>query len=244
MAPCENQIGRARNCLSTIFESLSSEELEDIQESVRIIDFKEGDLIFQEGSPTDGVYIVCNGFVRYGKREAVSDEDITLRLVGPGEMLGVERLFTESLSPHFGKARALVDTTTGFLEKSSFLSFLYSKNGAFFDFAKLLSRDIRAFEARLIRCTCNTIENNLATLLLHLGSKWGREEGSEIVIPYKFTRKTFASILGVSKGSVTSALKNFEEIGCVERQSEEVVISDPEALEELASSSYLGCKGV
>ncbi len=244
MAPCKDQIGKARNCLSTIFGSLSPGDLEEIQQSVRMINFKEGDLIFQEGSPADGVYMICNGFVRYGKREAEGDGDITLRLVGPGEMLGVERLFTESLSPHFGKARALVDTSTGFLEKSSFLSFLYSKNGAFFDFAKLLSRDIRAFEARLIRCTCNTIENNLANLLLHLGSKWGRQEGSKIVIPYKFTRKTFASILGVSKGSVTSALKNFEEAGCVERKSEEVVISDPVTLEELASSSYMGCKGV
>ncbi|MBS3812446.1 Crp/Fnr family transcriptional regulator [Candidatus Bipolaricaulota bacterium] len=241
MNACCGGSEEAKTCLSNIFASLDLEHLEELEDRVRMIDFKEGDLIFQEGSPTDGVFIICQGFVRYGKSEKNNGEKVTLRLVGPGEMLGVERLFTDSLSPHFGRARALVETTTGFIEKSYFLSFLQSKNGAFFDFAKVLARDVRAFEARLIRCTCNTIENNLAELLLHLGNKWGKQRDGEIVIPFKFTRKTLASIIGVSKGSVTNALKNFEENGCMKRTAGQVIITDPEGLEDLASCRSLNC---
>ncbi len=244
MKGCPGGTGEAKTCLSNIFGSLDLKHLEELEDRVRMIEFKEGDLIFQEGSPTDGVYIICQGFVRYGKTEKNNGEKVTLRLVGPGEMLGVERLFTDSLSPHYGRARALVDTSTGFIEKDYFLSFLQSKNGAFYDFAKVLARDIRAFEARLIRCTCNTIENNLAELLLHLGNKWGEHREGQIVIPFKFTRKTLASIIGVSKGSVTAALKNFEENGCMKRSAGQVIITNPEGLEGLASCRSLNCGGL
>ena len=51
-----------------LFENLSKRALEELQKHMHRITYGPGDLIFQEGGPSAGFYIVIDGLVQYGKR--------------------------------------------------------------------------------------------------------------------------------------------------------------------------------
>ena len=96
-------------------KGLSTQQLELLLESAISVEFKEGELIFEEGSPANRFYLLLSGEVAL---ESPSEErydergPIPIETIGAGSMLGWSWLFPP-YSMHFS-ARALEPTTTIF----------------------------------------------------------------------------------------------------------------------------------
>lgn len=233
--------GRSKQqCFQKIFNSLSGEDLSELKSLTLSVEYKKGELIFQKGSIADGIYIVCNGFVLYGKHSDKSKRQGRIfKIVGPGEILGEETFFSQSPCSRFGYARVLADAKLSFLEKEDFLSFSKEHPELFFDLSKELVRSLTILENRLMRGVCNTIDQNLALLLLNGGKKYGIGKGSQIHIPLGLKQGILADILGVSVESVANALSKLKEMNVILVQSGDIVILDVDKLKELAKPSPL-----
>ena len=104
-----------------IFADLKDKELEKLDESVRRIRYGRGEIIFQEGAPAFGFYLIFEGMVKLVKRSMRAKSQI-LKIVGPGEILGETTLFDKG--SHNAYAKTIDAVTVGFIERGDFFYFL------------------------------------------------------------------------------------------------------------------------
>ncbi len=116
--PCDN--GCHGEC-SWLFADLSPEALKKIGEMSRPLHFERGRVIFEEGDPAFGLYIICQGKVKLAKHSLRGKKQI-LKLLGPGEILGEKTLFDREVYTAY--AEALEETTLSFVEREPFIEFL------------------------------------------------------------------------------------------------------------------------
>jgi CRP-like cAMP-binding protein len=78
--------------------------------------YKDGDIIFEEGSSGDWIYVVESGAVEISK--IMHGEKEVLLELGPGEIIGELGFITKM--PRTATARAIGDTTVGIIDPISF----------------------------------------------------------------------------------------------------------------------------
>ncbi|HUV78657.1 MAG TPA: cyclic nucleotide-binding domain-containing protein [Desulfobacterales bacterium] len=78
--------------------------------------YKDGDIIFEEGSSGDWIYVVESGAVEISK--IMHGEKEVLLELGPGEIIGELGFITKM--PRTASARAVGDTTVGIIDPISF----------------------------------------------------------------------------------------------------------------------------
>ena len=104
-----------------IFSDLKDKELAKLQESVRSISYGRGEIIFQEGAPAFGFYLIFEGMVKLVKRSMRAKSQI-LKIAGPGEILGETTLFDKG--SHNAYAKTIDSVVVGFIERGDFFYFL------------------------------------------------------------------------------------------------------------------------
>lgn len=90
------------------FRNMKPEHLAILTESAKEASFKAGDVIFREGQPADGFFLIETGCIAVEAHEP-GDRDALIQDIGPGEVVGWSWLF-EPFTWRFG-ARALEPTT-------------------------------------------------------------------------------------------------------------------------------------
>jgi len=226
-APCRQEALR-------FFTYLDEEGLASLEEAMIPIQYKEDDLIFQEGAYASGIYLVCQGLVIYGAYTEGGKKRHIVKLAGAGEIFGEEELFLKDYSSRFGYAKALVDTEVVFVERRAFLGLLEREPSIFLDLCERLVREIILLEYKLTCTACKTIEGNIALLLLALGSKYGVRDDKGLQIDLELRRATLMEILGISRESLMRALRKLTQRGIILCQDRRITILDEDRLKSLA----------
>ncbi|NOX44878.1 MAG: Crp/Fnr family transcriptional regulator [Caldiserica bacterium] len=129
-----------------VFADLKKDDLEKLASMIRHIDYGADELIFMEGAPAFGFYLVFSGAVKVVKRSAKGKSQI-LKIVGPGGMLGETTLFDKTV--HNAYAKTLVPSKVGFIERGDFFYFLERHPKVIFRFFERLSLELKAFQNKL-----------------------------------------------------------------------------------------------
>ncbi len=75
-----------------LFSGLDDETAADLEESMRRVDLKRGQVLFREGDQSDRMYVIAEGKIKIG-RAAPDGRSTLLKLLGPGEEFGELSLF-------------------------------------------------------------------------------------------------------------------------------------------------------
>lgn len=78
-----------------LFENLSEDEIEKVMSVTEIQSYKQDEVLFREGSPSDALYIIAQGRVRMSKQVAYIGEE-ALSILEPGEFFGEMGLLDDS----------------------------------------------------------------------------------------------------------------------------------------------------
>lgn len=230
----ELKLNWAKTCKGAcqeLFSGVSDEALSRLEEAMLPIRYGEGDLIFQEGSYGAGIYIVSYGLIQYGRQ--VGGKRHILRLVGPGEMIGITALFMEGQPTRLGYAKGLTDTVVAFIERDLILELFHQEPSLAFNLCQGLTREVLFFEYKLTRAVCRTIEENVALLLLSLGRKYGIKQEGGLYIGVELKRSTMADILGISLESLMRVLRKLREREVISFRGRKIIIREQERLERL-----------
>ena len=217
-----------------LFKDLSEEALDELAALMRPISYRAGDLIFQEGGPSIGLYVISEGLVQFGKLSGRRNRRRILKILGPGDIFGEEALFEPEVCACPGYARALTDTSLAFVQRDVFLAFMERHPSVARHFCEWLTRELKIFECKLVELAYEPLEQNLLRLLLILMERFGVRDDQGICINIELTRQHLAEMLGVHLDSVIHELSRLRDQGLLTFKKHYMVIVDAERLRELA----------
>lgn len=241
MAGAVSDLKEKRGFLARVFPSLGPAEIEELEGISLKVHYDEDELIAQEGSYAAGVYVVQSGLVSIGKYASKGWEKRVLRFLAAGEMFGVEPVFLEREPINAEFAKAIVESTLIFFERSNILAFSKKHPYLFADLCRWLSREVIMLEFKLTREAVESMDRNLALLLMALANKYGKKGAEGVVLDLPISRQTMAEMLGISIETLMRALKRFRERDLITTSQSQITIVDFESLKERArtSSFYL-----
>jgi CRP-like cAMP-binding protein len=216
--------------LKQVFPALIDREVTELEEISLLVHHEEGDLIAQEGAYAAGVFIVHTGLVSIGKYASRGWEKRCLRFLAVGEMFGLEAAFLEREPINVEYAKALVDSTLVFFERSNLLAFGKQHPRLFADVCRWLAREVIMLEFKLTREAVESMDRNLALLLIALGNKYGETRDRGAVLNLPISRQTLAEMLGVSVETLMRGLKRFRELDLLATDHGEIWVKDFDAL--------------
>ena len=202
-----------------VFADLKAEDLEKLGQLIRKIDYGADELIFMEGAPAFGFYLVFSGAVKLVKRSAKGKSQI-LKIVGPGGLLGETTLFDKGV--HNAYAKTLVPSTVGFIERGDFFYFLEHHTKVIFRFFERLSLEVKAFQNKLAERSYASSKERLARLILALG-----RSGIEL------SRSELAEMAGVSSKTAIRTLGELESRGIISLDNRKIKVLKEEYLRRL-----------
>lgn len=212
---------------------LSQERLAALEKIEHITNFPTGAIIFMEGQPARGVYVVRQGRV---KLLTTSSEGRTLilKIAKPGDALGLNSVITGK--PYDVTAEILQPAELAFIPRADFLQFITQHGDACLHFASLLSRDCLAANevARSIGLS-QSVSERVAKFLLDWSSN-GPAAKDSLRVTLALTHEEIAQLIGASRETVTRTLSEFKKQRAIELHGSTLILRNKAALEGLVAA--------
>src|SRR3989338_7766135 len=125
-----------------VFASCSEEQLHFIAERTRLVEYKKGESVYQEGEPADAFYMVSSGRLRVFSKEG--EREKTLVVLHNGDSFGEISLLTGET--HSATVQAINDTLVLQLEKKDFDDVINRIPSLVLYLSRLLSKRLRTKE--------------------------------------------------------------------------------------------------
>src|SRR5215213_11520330 len=100
----------------SLFADLSDEELGQLYAMSRTVSFNSGELVFEEGSPGDALYVVLDGELEVSKRQG--GQDVVLAVRGVGDFIGEMSILEQA--PRSASVRTLQETRLLMISQAAF----------------------------------------------------------------------------------------------------------------------------
>ncbi|GAB6064289.1 Crp/Fnr family transcriptional regulator [Deferrisoma palaeochoriense] len=217
-----------------LFAGLDPEQLERVRAIARLVEAKRRDVIFREGDPVEGIFVLLAGRVKLYRLGPDGREHI-LHVVRPGQTFAEAAVFMPGGYPAF--AEALEKTRAIVLPKAAFLALLREEPAISLAMIAALSRYLRQFVDRIDDLSLKDVPARLARWFLATAREKGREFWD-----LDITKAELASQLGTAGETLSRTLRKFREAGWIEVRGRFVKILDRAALERVAEGGENGVR--
>jgi CRP/FNR family transcriptional regulator len=201
--------------------------------------YPKGSMMFAQGQPANGVYIVCQGRAKL----SIYSQDgktVILRVVQPGDVLGLSA--TMSDRTHHATAQAVEGCQVNFVSKAAFNNFLKTNPVAALRTIEQLNKN---YERACVQIRSLALSNSAGEKLARLFLSWTRRNGnghSTCELRLGFTHEEIGSMIGASRETVTRLLKEFKRRGLIEVNGPNVTICDAHRLEAMTDEKSNGAE--
>ena len=206
------------------FSSLSPAELDSIKEFIFERFAESGDLILLEGEPADAMYFVASGVVKTFKTSADGKEQI-LSFVRPGEPFNDVPVFDGGPNP--ASVQAIGPVVLYGIRNSDLEAILRDHPQVSLNVTHVLSQQVRHLVSLVEDLSFRHVIARVAKILL--------EYATDGTAPKpKLTQQEMAAMAGTAREMVGRSLKSLEDEGAIRLERQRIVITDKEALQEIA----------
>ena len=207
------------------FTGLDGEILHEIASIMISRSYRAGQVVFLEGEPSSGLYVVESGWLKSVKI-SISGREQVIRFVGPGEVFNDLSVFAPG--PNRVTVETLEDATVWIIERDSLLRLTER-------YPKLSQVVIQNLSYRIMHLmrlvedlSLRSVQSRLARLLVQSG------EGNVLPRRRWSTQAEMASHLGTVPDVLNRALRSLAEEGFIEIDRHKIKILDRAGLEEKA----------
>jgi signal transduction histidine kinase len=146
-----------------LFADLSEEDLEQLYEMAKTISIHPGELVFEEGSPGDALYVVLDGELEITKRQG--GQDVVLAVRRAGEFIGEMSLLEHA--PRSASVRALHESRLLMINRAAFETLLSCSPSAHLTMLRTVTSRLRSTESMLLQSEKMAALGTLAAGLAH-----------------------------------------------------------------------------
>ncbi len=214
---------------SHLFGELPQEHMDAVLEIIFEKKFKSGELIFSEGDPADGFYMVAAGMVKIYKLSANGKEHI-LHMFGPGEPFGEVPVFSGQAFP--AHAETVKASTLLYFPRKRFIDRIIDNPYLALNMLAVLSKRLRHFTVQVENLSLKEVPARLAGYLI-LSSE---EQQNTQFVTLNISKGQLAGFLGTIPETMSRILRKMSEEGLIEVEGRKIHIKDYDGLVDLAES--------
>ena len=219
------QLWYVRNC--SLFQRLSGEQLGRLEQRARMREFPRNSAIYLPSDIADGVFLLGQGRVRICSNTGDGKQSI-LAFIDPGEVFGELSLVQGGEREE--RAEAAVDSQVILLPGEELRRLLEESASLSLGVTKLIGLRRKRIERRLRNLLFRSNRDRLLHLLLELTEQYGKTITEGVLLDVRLSHQELASIIGVTRESVTTLLGGMQLEGLLLVSRQKVVIRNIQRL--------------
>ena len=224
MSKCEQCIVRQFSSL----KALNKDELLRMAECKTSYTIKKGELIFEEGEVTNGIYCIKDGVCKLSKLSN-NGKDQIVKLVKPGELLGQRSMISDE--PANLSAVALEDMEVCFIPRSEVMQFFTQNNQFSMNVMKTICEDLKGADDHMVNMAQKTVRQRLAETLIYLEDTFGKNDDDTLRI--QLSREELAGMIGTATESCIRLLSELNKSTYIELIGKKIKLLDKNKLKRL-----------
>lgn len=218
----------------SIFDGVSRSDLERLEGLSQVRSYRKGQMVFLPGDPGDRFFLVLSGRVKLS-RLSDGGKELILDLSEPGTMFGEAAVVEESERDSL--AEAVEPTRLRVVPAAPFRALVARDPRAASVLMKLLARQKRNLERRLLEVVHKNAPERLAGLLLDLAKRYGVPDARGTMIRVKLSQTTLGNWLGVSREIVNHTFSRLKARGIIEVVEGRIIIRKIDDLSTAAAAA-------
>ena len=217
-----------------IFSGLTENELAFLAQRAVPRRHSAGEIVFGEGEPCLGMYVVESGQIRIFKSSSGGREHV-LSVDGPGSSVAELPVFDGGNYP--ASAAAVDDATLLFVSKQDFHALCLAHPQVALKVLKVVGARLRRLVGIIEELSFTTVRHRLASFLLKLAQREGKRTAQGIQLALPASNQELASQIGTVRELVSRNLSRLQAEGVLQLDGRHVLILDLKGLEAASQAS-------
>jgi CRP/FNR family transcriptional regulator len=210
-----------------LFEGLPHEQLDELINIAASRRFGKGEIIFSEGEPGNGFYVVAEGLVKIFKVSSEGKEQI-LHIFGTGEPFGEVPVFTGQPFP--ANAEALAKSRLLFFPRVDFVGLITGNPSLALNMLAVLSMRLRQFTVQIENLSLKEVPGRLASYIIYLAE----EQGNDDSVKLNISKNQLASLLGTIPETLSRMFSKMTDMKLIDVSGRNIKLLDRSGLISLS----------
>jgi len=211
-----------------LFDGLAANELAELALILTDQEFKKGRIIFSEGDPGSGFYVVVEGTIKIYKISMDGKEQI-LHIFEKNEPFAEAAVFAGTTFP--AHAAALKASRVFFFPRDAFIDLIKREPSLALNMMAALSVRLKKFAHLIEALSLKEVPGRLASHLIFLH----QQQNEAFEIDLKIAKTHLASLLGTIPETLSRILGKMQKQGIINSKGAKVEIIDYDTLSDLAA---------
>jgi CRP/FNR family transcriptional regulator, cyclic AMP receptor protein len=213
---------------ASLFSGLAENELNFLAQRAVQRHYKAGAIIFSEGEPCSGLYVVESGHVRIFKTSSTGREQV-LSIEGPGSSIAELPVFDGGNYP--ASVSVSDEANLIFVSKQDFHALCQAHPQVALKVLKVVGARLRRLVGIIEELSFTTVRHRLAAYLLRLAEKEGKHTSAGVEILLPASNQELASQIGTVRELVSRNLSRLQSEGILKIDGRSVTICNLKAVE-------------
>ena len=211
-----------------MFAGLEPEVIDDLTKRAAHRPFSPGQLLFSEGDPCEGMFLLVQGSVKIFKSSS-SGRQLTLAVETAPATVAEVPLFDGG--PYPATVQAIDKVVSLFIHKRDFRTVCLQHPQLPLQALAVVGHRLRSLVALIESVTFGKVRQRLARTLVELADEAG---GNSFPLPW--THQEIALNLGTVREVISRNLNRFQAAGLIQVSHREIVVADREGLQREAEA--------
>jgi CRP/FNR family transcriptional regulator len=211
-----------------MFSGLAEAELTYLTQRAVPRTFSAGEIVFSEGQPCTGMYVVESGSIRIFKVSAAGREQV-LSIDGPGSSVAELPVFDGGNYP--ASVAAMSDCTLLFISKQDFQSLCLTHPQVALKVLRVVGGRLRRLVGIIEELSFTTVRHRLVALLLRAAKSEGKKAANGIEFTLPVNNQELAAQLGTVRELISRNLSRLQSEGLIAIEGRNVTVLSLQALE-------------
>ena len=230
----ERLLDRSLIAGSPAFANVGSEGLDEALAQARPLRLPKGMAAFGQGQKAEAMFLLLDGRLRV-TRLMREGQQMVVRFVGPGEMLGDAPAINSEI--YLGTATAVINSVVLVWQDTAWTELMLQHPHLAINAMKSLAARLQDSQIRILEMSTQQVENRVANAILRLARQAGRYVENGILIGFPISRQEIAELTGTTLHTVSRILSAWIDKGIVEGGRQRILVRDMPGLALLAKRS-------
>ena len=211
-----------------IFSGLSEGEVNFLAQRAVPRRYDPGQIVFSEGEPCSGLYVVESGHIRIFKSSPNGREQV-LNIDGPGSSVAELPVFDGGNYP--ASVSAVDQVTLLFVSKQDFQSLCLTHPQVALKVLRVVGARLRRLVGIIEELSFTTVRHRLAAFLLRSAEREGKHLAAGVQITLPASNQELASQIGTVRELVSRNLSRLQAEGLIHMDGRSLIVPNLKALE-------------